>query len=148
MKLSIHAACGANLVPYLRRHLRAAHAIIESPLKELSLALIGDAVMSQLHEKYLHLTGPTDVLTFELDHDTRGRVTSGEVIVCVPQARRQAAAGLRREVLLLALHGMLHLSGFDDRTNRQFAAMHRAEDRILSQLGVGRVFGTGKGEGP
>jgi hypothetical protein len=35
---------------------------------------------------------------------------------------------------------MLHLCGYDDRTDAAFAAMHRTEDRILSQLGVGPVF--------
>jgi probable rRNA maturation factor len=97
--------------------------------------------MAKLHHRYLGINAPTDVLTFELDHDARGRVTSGEVIVCLPQARRQARVGTGREVLLCALHGMLHLCGFDDKTDRQFAAMHRAEDRLLSRLGIGAVFG-------
>ncbi len=47
----------------------------------------------------------------------------------------------RNEVLLYALHGMLHLSGFDDRTDADFRKMHRMEDRLLARLGIGPVFG-------
>ena len=100
--------------------------------------------MSELHERFLHISGPTDVLTFELDHNARGKVISGEVIICLPQAKRQAQ--LRKiplqdaELLLYALHGMLHLCGFDDRTESGYRHMHRTEDRILSQLGIGPVF--------
>ena len=118
--------------------------MLRPPLAELSLALVGDAKMSALHEQFMGIAGPTDVLTFPLDEDARGRVTAGEVVVCVPEARRRAkteGTDLRREALLYALHGMLHLCGYDDRTPADFARMHRAEDRILAQIGVGAVFG-------
>jgi hypothetical protein len=54
---------------------------------------------------------------------------------------------VERELLLYALHGMLHLAGFDDRTARGFATMHRTEDDILTRLGVGPVF-SAPGKGP
>jgi rRNA maturation RNase YbeY len=96
-----------------------------------------------LHEQFLGIGGPTDVLTFELDHDARGRVVAGEVVVCVPYAKleaRRRGVAVEKELLLYALHGMLHLCGFDDRTGRDFAIMHRREDEILKKLGVGTVF--------
>ena len=117
--------------------------MIRSPLRELSLALVGDARMSQLHQQYMGIPGPTDVLTFPIEEDGRGRIVAGEVVVCVPEARRQARArgtDAGREVLLYALHGLLHLDGFDDRTARGFRDMHATEDRILTRLGVGPVF--------
>jgi probable rRNA maturation factor len=145
LDLTITAAAGKPLVAYLRRHLRAAHAVPEAAAGRA----VGRARRRRpdvrparaVHER----PGPTDVLTFPLDEDARGRVTAGEVVVCVPEARRRAKAegtDLRREVLLYALHGMLHLSGYDDTTPAAFARMHRAEDRILSQIGVGAVFAT------
>jgi ssRNA-specific RNase YbeY (16S rRNA maturation enzyme) len=75
-------------------------------------------------------------------------VVAGEVVVCVPYAVRQArrsGAGVKKELLLYALHGMLHLCGFDDRTARDFAAMHEREDEILKAIGVGAVFAPGQG---
>ena len=99
--------------------------------------------MSGLHERFMATAGPTDVLTFPLDEDERGRCVAGEVVVCVPEARRQAKARVipvEHEVLLYAIHGMLHLSGFDDRTQTDYRKMHRTEDRILTKLGVGPIF--------
>ena len=89
------------------------------------------------------IEGTTDVLTFPLDLDARGRPLSGEVYVNVNHARRESKTRgipLQNELLLYALHGMLHLSGYDDRTNRDFAKMHEKEDDILRQLGLGPVF--------
>ena len=102
--------------------------------------------MSALHERFMNLPGPTDVLTFPLEFDAGGRVTAGEVVVCVPEARRRAkehGVAVRDELLLYALHGMLHLCGFDDRTARGYARMHRTEDDILTRLGIGAVFQPG-----
>jgi probable rRNA maturation factor len=143
LSLTITPDVAKRYVPFVRRHLRAAHAILRPHLRELSVALVGDRRMARLHERFMGLPGPTDVLTFPLEQDGRGRVTAGDVVVCVPEARRQAKAhgvSVERELLLYALHGMLHLCGYDDRTDAAFAAMHRTEDRILSQLGVGPVF--------
>ena len=143
LHLEISAAVGKDLVPFLRKHLRAAHAELRPALVELSLALVGDKAMADLHQQFMGIAGPTDVLTFPLDEDARGRVTAGEVVVCIPEARRRAKAEgteLRHEALLYALHGMLHLCGYDDLTPADFKRMHRTEDRILAAIGVGAVF--------
>jgi probable rRNA maturation factor len=145
LDLVVHAQQARAHVPFLRSHLRHAHALLSPPaaLAELSVALVNDARMAELHQRFMNVPGPTDVLTFELEHDRSGDVTSGEVVVCVPQARRQAKAraiDVHLELLLYALHGMLHLCGFDDRTDRGFRTMHRREDDILTALGFGPVF--------
>lgn len=142
---------GTGHVPFLRRHLLAAHDILRRPLRELSVALVGDRRMAALHEQFLGIPGPTDVLTFPLDEDDHGNVTAGEVVICVPEARRQGkrnGVGVERELLLYALHGMLHLCGYDDRTAAAFRTMHATEDRILTQLGVGPVFNRGPSSAP
>jgi probable rRNA maturation factor len=114
-----------------------------SHLQELNVALVDDRQMSALHKQFMGISGPTDVLSFSLEHDSAKEVTAGEIAICIPFARRQArrlgtAAG--KEVLLYALHGLLHLSGWDDRTAAQYQRMHRMEDAILCRLGVGPVF--------
>ena len=142
-RLDIAARAGKTYVPFLRTHLIRAHRLIPSAPSELSLALVGDVTMSRLHEQYMHISGPTDVLSFLIDVMPSGRVRSGEVIVCVPEAQRQAKRHripVRHELLLYALHGLLHLSGFDDRTNAEFTKMHRQEDTLLKKLGIGPVF--------
>lgn len=143
LQLQVSAAVGKAYVPFLRRNLRRAHGVLRPPLRELSVALVGDRSMSDLHERFLGIAKPTDVLTFPLEIDGRGRPTAGEVIVCVPEGRREARArhgDLSHELLLYALHGMLHLAGFDDKTDRGYRRMHRVEDEILTALGLGSVF--------
>lgn len=146
LSLDITAHTGRQYVSHLRKYLSKAHRLLKAPLAEMSVALVGDRRMAALHEQFMGIPGPTDVLTFEIEHDRRARVTAGEVVVCVPHAVREARrrrVAARDEVLLYALHGMLHLCGYDDRTDRDFAKMHRREDQILKQLGVGAVFAAG-----
>jgi rRNA maturation RNase YbeY len=148
-RLTISARIGAAYAPYLRRYLPKARKLIKSPLRELSVALVNDRQMADLHQRFMNIPGPTDVLTFPIDQDKNGRPITGEVIVCVPYARRQAKENgvpLRDELLLYTLHGMLHLAGFDDRTESDFKRMHRTEDAILARLGVGKVFYRQKGD--
>jgi probable rRNA maturation factor len=143
LNLHISSPTGRRFAPFIRRNLLRAHAILTPPLREMSLALVGDARMSKLHAQFMGIPGPTDVLTFPLDEDARGRVTAGEVVVCVPEALRRAKEHKERperELLLYALHGMLHLCGYDDRTAADFRRMHRTEDKILTELGIGPVF--------
>ena len=143
MKLTITAAIGAQYVRRLRKHVQGAARILKAPCSQLSIALVNDKQMSKLHRQFMQIDGPTDVLTFPLEFDSRKRGTSGEIVICVPEARRRAKemkVAVQNELLLYAVHGMLHLSGFDDRTRRGFRTMHEMEDRILRELGVGAVF--------
>jgi probable rRNA maturation factor len=143
LNISATSPAAARLAPMLRRNLLKAHQLLKSPLRDLSVALVCDSRMGELHHEFLGITGPTDVLTFELEQDSRGRVTSGEIVVCVPVARRQVkrrGGSFEHEVLLYALHGLLHLCGFDDRTDSDYQVMHRREDHILAALGIGPVF--------
>ena len=178
LDVTITAETGRAFAPFLREQLRAAHDVLAAPasrpparaaaapskktrsgkmprpriaLREMSLALVGDARMSDLHHQFMGIRGPTDVLTFPIDHDDRGGVTSGEVVVCVPQARREAkrrTIPVRLELLLYSVHGMLHLLGYDDRTARDFHTMHRTEDDILTALGFGPVFASAPAPAP
>jgi rRNA maturation RNase YbeY len=141
--LKVTAQVGAAHAPHVRRHLRAARRLINSPLGDLHVILVNDKTMSRLHRQFMGIKGPTDVLTFPLDVDPKGRPLSGEVYVNVNHARRESKIRnipLKNELLLYALHGMLHLSGYDDRTDRDFRRMHTKEDQILQKLGVGPVF--------
>jgi probable rRNA maturation factor len=137
------ATTGRQHLPFLRRQLPAALAMLHCPLRELSVALVGDVRMSRLHRQFMGIDGPTDVLTFPLDTDPRGRPAAGEIVICVPVARRESTrhgTKLAHELLLYAVHGLLHLCGYDDRTKSGFEKMHRLEDDILTHLGVGITF--------
>ncbi|MCC6240455.1 MAG: rRNA maturation RNase YbeY [Phycisphaerales bacterium] len=147
MKLSITATTGHQFIPFLRSNLLQALPWMNRTLQELSVALVGQARMNRLHAQFLGIDSPTDVLTFELDHDDKNRVILGEIVICVPYALTQAqrrAIAPRHELLLYAIHGVLHLTGLDDLTEDGYDTMHRKEDQILKRLGVGAVFTPGQ----
>jgi probable rRNA maturation factor len=147
LHLAIAGTVGRSFIPFLRKNLPVAHRLANSDLTEMSIALVGDRKMSDLHLQFMNLSGPTDVLTFPLETDARSRIISGEIVICVPQARRWAKSegvAVKHELLLYAIHGLLHLSGYDDRTDSQYRTMHRMEDKILTQLGIGNVFAPAK----
>jgi rRNA maturation RNase YbeY len=146
LMLSIHADLGERYVPFLRNSLRKVHSIFPTALTDLSLALVNDKRMGELHQEFMNLPGPTDVLTFPLDTNPNGQATCGEIVICVPYALRSArreGVPVQNELLLYAIHGILHLAGLDDRTAAQYKRMHRIEDDILASLGVGPVFHPG-----
>lgn len=147
--LEFHALAGAAFVPYLRRQVRRILAISKPPLRELSVVLAGDRKIAQLHQEFFGDPTTTDVMTFPLEQNPRGRALSGELYVCVPMARREAklrSVPVRDELLLYVLHGILHLDGHDDRNTAGYRRMHKKEDAILTELGVGAIFASKTGK--
>ncbi|HEX8490662.1 MAG TPA: rRNA maturation RNase YbeY, partial [Chthoniobacterales bacterium] len=77
-------------------------------LREVSVVLVSDRRMAELHRRFLQQPGPTDVITFQ----------HGEIFVSTETARRQArrfGTSLEHELRLYIVHGLLHLHGFDDK---------------------------------
>ncbi len=128
----------------------ARHALAREQLRRgsLSIVVVGQKAMQRLHREHLGLDHPTDVLTFDL-RDTADRHTvDGEVIVCADVARTTAArrqqktlAAARRELALYVVHGILHLADHDDTTPLAAARMHRRENTLLAECGLGAVYG-------
>ncbi|MCW4384591.1 rRNA maturation RNase YbeY [Salinibacterium sp. SYSU T00001] len=93
------------------------------PDADLSIVLVDESAMEQLHVQWMDEPGPTDVLSFPMDElrpGTEDAITPagllGDVVLCPQVAQVQAeAAGhaLRDELLMLTTHGILHLLGFD-----------------------------------
>ena len=106
----------------LRLHKRRPTSLSE--LHEVSVWLISDRRMALLHRKFMHQTGPTDVLTFQ----------HGEIFISVDTAKRHARAfgnSVAREIRLYIVHGLLHLNGFDDQTPAAAQKMERMQKQIL-----------------
>jgi probable rRNA maturation factor len=104
---------------------------------EVSVALVGDAEITGLNQGYLGHEGPTDVISFAL-HE-RGEPPLGDVYVCVDQAARQAAgfgATVQEEVLRLAVHGTLHVLGYDhpEGEGREGSEMFARQEALLNDF--------------
>ena len=112
---------------------------------EVRVRLVGDEEMSHAHHRHCGVTGTTDVITFDLAEGAaaKTRELDVDILVCVDEARRQAGqskGSVDRELLLYALHGVLHCLGHDDHDEEAYEKMHRAEDEVLQAIGVGAVF--------
>lgn len=116
---------------------------------EATLVLTSAEAVQELNRQYRGVDAPTDVLSFAAEAEDDGFVIGGEadlylgdVIIAVPVAESQAqAAGHApaEEILLLAIHGLLHLLGYDHHTEEEKAAMWQQQTLILTQNGLGHV---------
>lgn len=132
---------------WLEPHLHQAADLLGITQGHLSIALLGDDAMSQAHEQFSSVAGPTDVLTFDLSEPGEAGASAGvieaELLLGVGEAQRQAQPREREarlELLLYAVHGLLHLLGEDDHTDEDYAQMHAREDALLCELGLGPLF--------
>lgn len=102
------------------------------PDAELSLSLVTEEEMAQLHARYLGEPGPTDVLSFPLDEDDRdegGVRLLGDVVVAPSVAARGAPEDPAVELRLLVVHGILHLLGHDHMEDGPRARMWARQER-------------------
>jgi probable rRNA maturation factor len=104
---------------------------------EISVALVSDDEIAALNQQYLDHEGPTDVISFHL-HD-RGEPPLGDVYVGVDQAARQAAgfgASVAEEVLRLAVHGTLHVLGYEhpEGDDRAGSPMFIRQEALLKEF--------------
>ncbi len=111
----------------------------------VTLVVTGDAEIHRLNRQFRQVDAPTDVLAFPAAGaatfvEAPGQpVYLGDVIVSQPRASAQAAESghaMQAEVALLAVHGTLHLLGYDHASNEEKAAMWAAQKAILSQAGI------------
>jgi probable rRNA maturation factor len=115
----------------------------ETRCTRVSIRVVDDVEMDEAHRRFSGVEGTTDVLTFVSDE------TSGlgvDVVVCLDEADRRAAEfghAVDRELLLYAVHGVLHALGHDDHEPEAHARMHAEEDRLLRAIGVGPVYRPG-----
>jgi probable rRNA maturation factor len=121
------------------------------PLADLSMLLVDEAHMTNLHEKWMEEPGPTDVLSFPMDelrphsmagpNRSRGRdgdepepVLLGDVVLCPQVAAvqaRQHGHSTQAELELLTVHGVLHLLGYDHADPEEEAEMFGLQNELL-----------------
>lgn len=120
------------------------------PGAELALTLVDPTTMEDLHIKWMDLEGPTDVMSFPMDQLHQGREgelsegSMGDIIICPEVAAAQAAAAghsTMDEVLLLTVHGFLHLLGYDHHDPEERAEMFALQRHLLLTFFAARYDG-------
>lgn len=112
-----------------------------APGASLSLVLSDDETVHDLNRQYRGVDAPTDVLSFTVEHDApfEDDTDLGDLIIAVPYLARQAKAQghtFADELLLAAIHGTLHLLGYDHDTRENEDAMWTIQAQALAVAGV------------
>ena len=97
-------------------------------LDEIEINLVDDPTIDRVHRDFMGIEGATDVITFH----------HGEIVLSLDTADRQAAehgSTFEREVLLYAIHGLLHLNGHTDTDAESRAVMAKEQERIAGEVG-------------
>ena len=139
-KIYVHSdPAYAHANPFLERAARAALIHVEAAPGELSLVLVSEARMREYNLQFANQDAPTDVLAFvdgTIDPES-DLIYYGDVIICYPIADLQASQqghSLSAELTLLAVHGVLHLMGYDHDAQEERQLMWAAQDAILEKL--------------
>jgi probable rRNA maturation factor len=106
---------------------------------EAGVVLVGPEVMRELNDEHRGIDEVTDVLAFPIDGDVDlpddvPRLL-GDVVICLDQAAEQAASAGHapgRELTILAVHGTLHLLGYDHELDQ--GEMLALQDRLCEEL--------------
>jgi len=99
----------------------------------VSIVLVDDREMQRMHADFMDIDEPTDVMTFPSEQEDGG--PAGDIVISVERAAEQGAEnGLSTEdeVIFLAIHGVLHLTGWDDHSDADRAAMLDRQRSIIA----------------
>ena len=106
----------------------------------LSIVFVSDPQIRSLNRKHLKKNTATDVLAFdfrEAPRKKKPRIINGEIIISVETAKTNSRihrTTLSREIELYAIHGVLHLLGYDDHRASDIVRMRRKEKELLDYL--------------
>lgn len=112
---------------------------------EIDVSLVDDETIHEINRDYRKVDRVTDVISFAFndDKDPANVILNpevprmlGEILICLPQAKRQAEQignTLQRELSFLFVHGLLHLLGYDHMKPEDEAVMFPLQDKILEE---------------
>lgn len=102
----------------------------------VSFVFCDNECIRQLNRQYLKKNRPTDVIAFPLSQP-RSRIFKGEVVVSVEEALancQRFGTAFEEELTLYVIHGILHLCGYDDKTDSKAKKMRQRESEILREV--------------
>lgn len=136
-----------SLVPYILKFTALA-STLEGVPSSLNIIFTDDEEITQINEDFLKHEGPTDVISFdyideydEADYTEEDPFELGELYISLDTAQRQADEfnqTFAEEAVLYIVHGVLHLTGYDDHCDEDIADMRAAEKAVMD--GLKKIF--------
>lgn len=146
MKPDVAHACSVDITdrqkilaiskPWLTRLVKRALGAEGIEQAEIGILLVDDRRIAKLHGEWFDDPTPTDVITFDL---SAGDGLSGDIAVSTETARRMAREfgwTPRQEVAYYVVHGLLHLTGYDDHTPADRRGMRSRERAVMKAIGL------------
>ena len=108
------------------------------PDSELGIRLVNEIEMEELHQKWMNLSGATDVMSFPMDEikpdsASNGPGIIGDIVLCPEFAAKNGKQSTDLEIELLTVHGVLHLLGFDHEEVEDELVMFKMQEDFLNQ---------------
>ena len=108
------------------------------PDSELGIRLVNEIEMEELHQKWMNLSGATDVMSFPMDEvkpdsASNGPGIIGDIVLCPEFAAKNGKQSTDLEIELLTVHGVLHLLGFDHEEIEDELVMFKMQEDFLNQ---------------
>ena len=140
-----------ELVEKLLQHAAKVEKVEEG--SEVSITFVTNEAIHEINREYRDKDQPTDVISFALEEMGEGEVQIigegiprilGDIIISTDRTREQAAEyghSFERELGFLAVHGFLHLLGYDHMTEQEEKEMFSKQDEILRSFGLSRDNG-------
>lgn len=101
----------------------------------LSIVFVSSQKIRAMNIKYLGRAYVTDVLAFDLSDEKKDRESiSGDIIIstdAVVQNSREFKTSEKHELMLYIIHGILHLLGYDDHTQKDIVKMRKRESELI-----------------
>ena len=112
---------------------------------EFNVIIVSEEKIQELNKTYRNIDRVTDVISFALEDDETFNISGyrvlGDIYICIEQARRQAEEyghSFKRELSFLAIHGLLHLLGYDHMEKHDEEVMFNKQEEVLKRYGIDR----------
>ena len=135
----------------LTSELKKVHEVLIHGLKKINIdeavfniIIVDNPYIHQLNKEYRNIDRETDVITFALEDDKTFNPEIrilGDVYISIDKARSQSVEyghSLLRELCFLAVHGMLHLLGYDHMKKEDEIVMFKLQEEILDEMDIKR----------
>jgi len=138
--------CSAVAAARLREVVRFVLAAGGVNSARINVMIVGHDDIRVLKHRYFHRDVTTDVISFDVSDEMDDAAASSaeyDIVVNAEMAREVAQkrnSSFMAELSLYVVHGLLHQLGYDDGTAGDAKRMHRMEDRLLEELGFGKVY--------
>ena len=112
---------------------------------EFNVIIVSEEKIQELNKNYRGLDRVTDVISFALEDDKSFNIEDyrmlGDIYICLKRAKEQAEEyghSFKRELSFLAIHGLLHLLGYDHMNEEDEKVMFGKQEEVLKKYGIER----------